>query len=71
MGVLPEAEENGTHAQEREANCSMQCKITKLARMLITAGGHTVPSTEHGKRKKKKMDFYYSEKKLTIRKLVF
>ena len=35
--------------------------------MLIAAGGHTVPSTEHGKKerrrkKKKKLDFHYSEK---------
>ena len=49
----PEAEENGAHAQEREVNCSLQRKISKRARMLIAAGGHTVPSTEHGKKEKK------------------
>ena len=54
VGVLPEAEENGAQAQGREVNCSLQRKITKHARMLIVAGGHTVPSTEHGKKEKKK-----------------
>ena len=49
----PEAEENGAHAQE--ANCSLQLqrKIRKRARMWIVASGHTVPSTKHGKEKKK------------------
>ena len=54
MGVPPEAEENDAHAQEREANCSLQHKIRKRARMLIVAGGHTVPSTKEKKKKKKK-----------------
>ena len=65
MGVPPEAEENGAHAQEREANCSLQCKIRKRAQILIVVGGHTVPSTKHGgkKKKKKEVDFHYSEKK--------
>ena len=53
----PKAEENGARAQEREANCSLQRKLRKRARMLIVAGGHTVPSTKHGK-----LDFHYSEK---------
>ena len=41
--VPPEAEENGAHAQEWEANCSLQhAKSENAARMLIAAGGHTV-----------------------------
>ena len=53
----PEAEESGAYAQGREANCSLQRKITKRVRMLIAAGGHTVPSTEHGKKRKEKVGF--------------
>ena len=64
----PEAEENGAHAQEREVNCILQRKIRKRARMSIVAGGHTVPSTKHGERKRKekekKLDFDYSGEKM-------
>ena len=63
----PEAEENGTHAQKWEVNCSLQrvrcsAKSRECAQMLIAAGGRTA-STEHGvgKKKKKKKDFHYSE----------
>ena len=70
----PEAEENGSYAQEREANCSLQhAKSEIAARMLIAAGGHTVVYGTQG-------DFYfiffisdfhYSEKNIIIRKFVF
>ena len=62
----PEAEENGAHAQGRQANCSLQCMrcSTKsenavnvdCSRMLIAADGHTVLSTEHKKERKKKKE---------------
>ena len=46
----PKAEENGVHAQEREANCSMQhAKSENAAQMLIAAGGHTVVYETQGK----------------------
>ena len=65
------AEENGTHAQEREANCSLQhAKSENAARMLIAAGGHTVVYGTQWKKEKKKSDFHYSEK-FIIRKFVF
>ena len=63
VGVLPEAEENGAHAQEWEANCSLQCKIRKRARMLIAAGGHTVYHLRNMERKTKKVGFSLFEKK--------
>ena len=66
MGVLLEAEENGAHAQEQEANCSIQRKITKRAHaMLIAAGGHYILyrlRNMGGKKGEKKLDFHYLEK---------
>ena len=64
----PEAEENGAHAQGREVNCSLQrmrcsAKSEKRARMLIAAGGHTVPSTEHGGGEEKTVGFSLFRKK--------
>ena len=41
--MTPEAEENGAHAPEREANCRLQhAKSENTTRMLIAAGRHTV-----------------------------
>ena len=55
-GVPTEAEENGTHGQEREANCSLQhAKSENAARMLIAAGGHTVVYGTQGKKRKEKV----------------
>ena len=67
----PEAEENGAHAQERKANCSLQhAKSENAARMLIAAGGHTVDYGKRGKKVLKKLDFHYSKRKKN-RKFVF
>ena len=51
----PETEENGAHAQEQEANCSLQRKIRKRSTN-VDCGRWTysVPSTEHGKKERKK-----------------
>ena len=71
--VPPEAEKNGAHAQEREANCSLQhAKSENAARMLIAAGGHSVV-TEHGGKKKgeKSLIFIIGKKKSSYRKFVF
>ena len=60
----PEAEENGAHAQERKANCSLQhAKSQNAARMLIATGGHTVDYGTRGGEVGllKKLDFHYSE----------
>ena len=58
-GDVPlEAEENGAHAQELEANCSRQhAKSQNVARKLIATGRHTVVYGTRGKRGKKSRIF--------------
>ena len=78
----PEAEENGAHAQGREANCSLQrklrCSTKQRMRVNVDCGRQTycvIYGTQGGKKKKKrqekKSDFQYSETKFIIRKFVF
>ena len=64
-GVPPEAEENGAHAQERKANCSLQhAKITKRSTN-VDCGRWTYCQLRNtgGADIFKKLDFHYSEKK--------
>ena len=62
-----EAEENSAHAQELEANCSLQhAKSQNAARMLIATGRHTVVYGTRGKKRKKSWIFIILKKKIII-----
>ena len=63
--MLPEAEENGAHAQQREANCSLQSKISECGLLQVDIRYRLWNIGK--KEKKKKLDFRYSEKNKPFR----
>ena len=58
----PVAEENGAHAQEREANCGLQHVKIRKRSTNVDCGRRTYCRVWNTGRRKK-LDFHYSEKK--------